>query len=243
VPDTDDVPAATAATFVSERAIDAELTALVWLLVEGGVPVVVIGEATAADRTAFASSLVGVDPRRAAVVIDADAEPPTIPRLAAYLQGGTAIALVSDAPDLELALARFHAPPVELPYDAIRRLGVVLVLEESPNGPRISVAHYLRPTERDGQGHVQRRAPAVLAAWDDASASWEHFAWGITPELADRVDRSQADFEQRQLDRAGFLTAMARSDPMTMEQWRAVVTRYLATEATRTPATAPRPPA
>ena len=235
------MPATTAATFIAERVIDAELVALAWLLVDGGCPVVVVGGATAGDRTALAGSLVGIDPRRAVVVLDADNDPPTIARLAAYLQGDTAIALVSDAPDLERMLERLHAAPAELPYDAIRRLGVVLVMERTPDGPRVGVAHYLRPTERDGQGHVQRRAPAVLAAWDDTGARWEHYAWGITPELADRVDRSQADFEQRQLDRAGFLTALARSDPMSAEQWRAVVTRYLTTEATRTPATAQQP--
>jgi hypothetical protein len=230
----------TLASLVAERMLDAELAALTWLLVEGGAPVVVAGAESLAHRTELAVALVSVDPRRPAVVIDADAEPPKIARLSALLQGGTAVGLVSEATDLEAVLDRFHAAPVELPYDAIRRLGVVLILDRTPDGPRVDVAHYLRPTERDGQGHVQRRSPAVLAAWDSMSATWEHYAWGITPELADRVDRSQADLEQRQLDRAGFLTTMARSDPMDANEWRTVVTRYLATEATRTPATALR---
>jgi hypothetical protein len=118
----------------------------------------------------------------------------------------------------------------------------VLVYDRTPDGPRVNIAHYLRPTERDAEGHVQRRAPAVLTAWDGLSATWEHFAWGITPELADRVDRTQADFEQRQLDRRGFLHAISRGDPLSEEQWRVVVLRYLTTEATRTPATGQRPP-
>lgn len=230
------------ASQVAEHVLDADLAALAWLLVEGGVPVVVVGSASLPERAALASALLSADPRRPAVVIDADAEPPTIARLAALLQGGSGVALVSGASDLEAVLEQLHAAPAELPFDAVRRLGLVLVLERAAQGPRVAVAHYLRPTERDGQGHVQRRAPAVLAAWDEAAGAWEHFAWGITPELADRVDRSQADLEQRQLDRAGFLSAMARSEPLGREAWESVVSRYLATEATRTPARAPRPP-
>jgi hypothetical protein len=228
------------ATQIADRVLDADLAALVWLLVEGGSPVVVAGSASQAERAALASALLSVDPRRPAVIFDADTEPPTIASLAALLQGGSGVALVSDAADLEGVLERLHAPPAELPYDAIRRLGVVIVLDAGARGPRVVAAHYLRPTERDGQGHVQRRAPAVLAAWDSVTQTWEHYAWAITPELADRVDRSQADLEQRQLDRAGFLVTMARSESLDSEAWATVVRRYLATEATRTPARAPQ---
>jgi hypothetical protein len=230
------------ATQIADRVLDAELAALVWLLVEGGSPVVVVGSSSQAERAALAAVILGVDLGRPAVVFDADAEPPTLAGLAALLQGGSGVALVSDAADLEAVLERLHAPPAELPYDAIRRLGVVIVLDAGARGPRVVAAHYLRPTERDGQGHVQRRAPAVLAAWDSVTQTWEHYAWAITPELADRVDRSQADLEQRQLDRAGFLKMMARSDRLGPEAWATVVRRYLATEATRTPARAPQLP-
>jgi hypothetical protein len=75
----------------------------------------------------------------------------------------------------------------------------------------------------------------VLATWDEATDGFEHFAWGIMPELGDRVDRSQADLEQRQLDRAGFLATMARTGRMESADWQTAVRRYLATEATRTP--------
>ncbi len=126
--------------------LDAELAALLWLLVDGGSPVVVVGDGALEDRTAMATALVTVDRRRPAVVIDADAEPPTVTRLSALVQGGIGLALVSDASDLEATLERFHAAPVDLPYDAIRRLGIVLVLDDSPDGPRVSIAHYLRPT-------------------------------------------------------------------------------------------------
>jgi hypothetical protein len=230
---------ASLAELVARRTLDAELGALVWLLVEGGAPVVVVGPAPLAVRAELASAVVSVDSRLPAVVLDADAEAPTLSRLTALIQGGTGVALVLAARDLEASLERLHDGPAGLPYDAIRRLGVVLVMDVPAPGPRVTVAHYLRPTERDGQGHVQRRAPAVLAAWDEAHDAWEHFAWGVTPELADRIDRSQADVEQRQLDRAGFLTAMARGGATSVEEWRMVVSRYLATEATRTPSTRP----
>ena len=109
----------TLVSLVAKRTIDPDTAALAWLLVEGGVSVVVIGSASLAERTGLANALVTVDPRRPAVVIDADTEPPTIARLAALLQGGTAVGLVSDARSLEAVLERFHAPPAELPYDEL----------------------------------------------------------------------------------------------------------------------------
>ncbi len=101
--------------------------------------------------------------------------------------------------------------------------------EQTEVGLRCTVVHYLRPVERDAQGHIQRRPPAVLAAWDEQDDVYEHYAWGITPELADRVGRSQADLEERQRDRAAFLAATAADDATADEQW-ARVGRYLAAE-------------
>jgi hypothetical protein len=224
------------AALVAERVMDPELAALLWLLVEGEVPLVVTGSAPSAERSAVAGAELSVDRARPFVLLDADAEPPTLTRLSALLRGGLAVGLVLSAPDLQGLFDRLRAAPASLPDDAIRRLGLILVVDDTVRGTRVVSAHYLRPTERDGQGHLQRRPPAVLATWDESSDSFEHYAWAITPELADRVDRSQADFEQRQLDRAGFLAKMARQGPITAEDWAVVVRRYLATEATRTPA-------
>ena len=109
------------------------------------------------------------------------------------------------------------------------------VVEETGDGLRCPVVHYLRPTERDAQGHVQRRPPAVLAAWDEALDVYEHYAWAITPELADRVDRAQADLEERQAERASFLDACA-AEPIGADEAAARVERYLSSEAPRTPA-------
>ncbi len=98
-----------------------------------------------------------------------------------------------------------------------------------------AAVHYLRPTERDGQGHIQRRPPAVLAAWDPDQDAYEHYAWAITPELADRVDRSQADFEERLHERSLFLAAAAADDADAAEQ-AARIRRYLEAEPPREPA-------
>jgi hypothetical protein len=114
----------------------------------------------------------------------------------------------------------------------VRRLGVVIVAEQAGAGLRCAVVHYLRPTERDAQGHVQRRPPAVLAAWDEHADAYEDYAWGITPELADRVDRSQADFEERHHDRSRFLATVAEAGEGYAER----VAGYLATEPPRIPA-------
>jgi len=232
------LPSLTLAGLVGHRVLDAELAALTWLLVEGGVPVMVIGSAPAALRSAVAGAVLGVVPGRAWLVLDADLEAPTLAPLSTLLQGGAGVGITLSAHGLQEAMDRLVSAPGSLPEDAVRRLGMIVVVDETSFGVRVSVAHYLRPTERDGQGHLQRRPPAVLAAWDGSADAWEHYAWGITPELADRVDRSQADFEERQKDRAGFLAAMAQDGTLDADDWSAVVKRYLATEPTRTSAPA-----
>lgn len=213
--------------------LDAPLAALLWLLVEGGVPLVVGGSADAATRGAVARAVLSADPRRDWVVLDVDEEPVGTERLAAMLRGGVAFALTTAAADLEAVFARLTT--AGLPEDGVRRLGVVLLVEETGEGLRCPVVHYLRPAERDAQGHVQRRPPAVLAAWDEALDVYEHYAWAITPELADRVDRAQADLEERQAERASFLDACA-AEPIGADEAAARVERYLSSEAPRTPA-------
>jgi hypothetical protein len=218
------------------------LAALAWLLVEGGVPVIVIGSAAAAERSAVAGALLSIDPSRAYVVLDGDVEALTLARLSALLRGGAGVGITLAAADLPAALERLRGDAGSLPDDAVRRLGIVLALEETSLGTRCSIVHYLRPTERDGQGHVQRRPPAILAAWDGASASYEDYAWAVTPELADRVDRAQADFEARLQDRAALLAGTARAAHVSAGEWHERVRRHLANEPPRTPSP-PRTPA
>lgn len=218
---------------VRSGSLDPELAALLWLLVDGGVPLVVAGPAAAGTRASLARALVSTDPAREWVVLDADREPVTPDRLAALLRGGVAMAMFLEAPDLEGVMHRLAR--AGLPADGVRRLGVVAIVHETPVGARLGAVHYLRPTERDAQGHVQRRPPAVLATWDAETGAYEHYAWAVTPELADRVDRSQADLEERQHERAVFLAAAAGDDAPAAEQ-EARIARYLAAEPPRVPA-------
>ena len=216
--------------FLSSGALDARTTALLWLLFDGGVPLIVAGPADTESRAAVAAGLLSVDPARRWVVLDSAEEGITPERLAALLRGGAGVGINVPAHDLEGVLESLAAGG--LPEDAVRRLGVVAIVDDTPMGPRCSVVHYLRPTERDAQGHLQRRPPAVLAAWDERGDTFEDYAWGITPELADRVDRSQADLEERQADRARFLLGQQGTQADHADRVQA----YLGTEPPRVPA-------
>ena len=219
------------AELVAAGVLYARACALLWLLLDGGVPLVVTGAVDRETRTATGSALLSADPARPWVLLDADEEAVTSERLAALLRGGASVGITLAADDLVGVLERLAS--AGLPEDAVRRLGVVVVMRETTQGLRCTVVHYLRPTERDAQGHLQRRPPAVLAAWDEGGDSFEDYAWGITPELADRVDRSQADLEERQVDRARFLSGLSRG-----QDHAAKVRAYLATEPPRVPAPA-----
>jgi hypothetical protein len=218
--------------YLAAGTLDARTAALLWLLLDGGVPLVVAGPATATQRHELAAALLSVDPARAWVVLDADEESITADRLSALLRGGSGVAVCVLSDDLEGVIERLTDSGV--PEDGVRRLGAVVIAEETHTGLRCTAVHYLRPTERDAQGHVQRRPPAVLSAWDERADVFEDYAWGITPELADRVDRAQADLEERQTDRARFLATDSEGDGA----YAARVADYLATEPPRIPAPA-----
>jgi hypothetical protein len=230
---------------VRDGVLDAELAALCWLLAEGGVPVVVTGEPEVSDRLLIADVLIHLPPAAPALIIDLDAGQPSVTSLASFMRAGMRLAAVAAAPGLKELIESATGPATGLPEDAVRRLGLVLVVGEAPSvtpGPvtdrtRVLAAHYLRPLERDGGGHVQRRPPAVLATWDAAADAFDHFAWGVTGELADRVDRSHASFEELQASRAAGLAALAAGTPKAPS-----LDAILATEPARVPAP-PRPAA
>jgi hypothetical protein len=117
-----------------------------------------------------------------------------------------------------------------LTADEASFLGIVLVVGGSANSPgdgpafdepagdedaadhdpaRVRIAHYLRPVARDAGGHTRRLGPAVLAAWDEATGRWEDFAWGISPDLAERCRMRAGDFEAEVARRAAELAAAA----------------------------------
>jgi len=231
---------------VGDGTLDPELAALLWLLVEGGLPLTVTGTAPAAVRERVARAVLAVPPEEPWVLIDSDTERPGLAMLGARIQSGVRVGVTIGAADLRAAMDRLSAPPDGLPEDAVRRLGVVLVVGEVPSiavGPivdrrRVLAAHYLRPTERDQEGHIQRRPPAVLATWVAETDTFDHFAWGMSPELANLVDRSQASFEQLQSSRAAALRRLVENRP---DDAPTALAAIMAAEPPRRPAT--RPPA
>ncbi len=97
-------------------------------------------------------------------------------------------------------------------------MAIVLVLEADVEADtwRTGAAHLLRPPLRDGQGHLQRQGPAVLATWDGQSGAYEHFAWGVIPELALLAQVRAGDLEAeiaQSIDLLAGLVAHEIDDP------------------------------
>ena len=216
--------------------LDAELAALAWLLLEDGVPVLVAGPggrgadvlvealvaALPAERHPEAPAATGV-PRLVRVPGSLGVSTPPGPLRTALSRTSGRSGLVAglDAADLADVLAVLRAQG--LGDDEISFLGVVLVLADrigADTNPaagelrvRVVAAHYLRPVARDAGGHVQRLGPAVLAAWDDRRAGFDHFAWGIYPELAARTGRRAGDLELEHRERTARLRRASPGDP------------------------------
>ena len=109
---------------------------------------------------------------------------------------GYGLAATIHADSLDEVFDALRRAPVRLADDELSHLGIVVVLRRLEDGRRrIVAAHYVRPVARDVHGHLQRLGPAVLATWDPETDAFEHFGWGVTPELARRVGRHAGDFE------------------------------------------------
>lgn len=288
---------------IASGALDAELAALLWLLVEGRIPLIVAAGPQGAGKSTVLHALLAFQPpseqhrvlrgfaedfdwlpqarelgwpaRRsngsggstngakatAHNAAPADqtrdrSHPATTtllvhefsPHLPAYtwdiqarvairaLQLGFTLAGTLHAESLREVMAELEAPPVSLGEDEIRRLGVVLIVRAFGRPPirRVVAAHYLRPLERDGQGHLQRRPPAVLATWDQETDALDHFSWGLGPELAPTIGMNQADFERAQVARTHFLTDLVASGIFEFEGVRSAIDGFRRTH----PATA-----
>ena len=215
---------------VAAGVLDAQLAALAWLLLEDGVPVNVGGPGCD-GRDALLDALVAALPADRRPDPAAPAAERRLVRLAGTLAistppgllraalsattGRSGLAATIEAEDLAEVLAVLHGQG--LADDEISFLGVVLVLgagggtRGSP--ARVVAAHYLRPVARDAAGHVQRLGPAVLATWDPDRSEYDHFAWGIYPELAARTARRAGDLEREHLDRAERLRLEAAPGP------------------------------
>ena len=238
------------ARLVAAGVLDAELAALVWRLVEDGIPVLVVGmEAVARDELldALVAAMPGTRrPDRAAPVGEgrlvrvagtlATSTPPGMLRAAlGQTTGRSGLAATIEGTDLAEALAMLRRQGIS--DDEASFLGTVLVLRPVADRPvadrpvadrptaepdavmsgrdqRVVAAHYLRPVARDTGGHVQRLGPAVLATWDADRGAYDHFGWGIYPELAARTGRRAGDLEAAHRARAEELRSRASTNPL-----------------------------
>ncbi len=268
------------AELIQAGAIDADLAATIWLLLEARVPLVVAG----AERRVGKSTLLGalldlvpadlclVELRGAFETFDwlpqaselgwpgvpmppagEPVRPDTTILVASELSDhnpactwgeaarvavraaalGYGLAATIHGDSLDDVLAALRASPVRLTDDELSRLGVVLVLRRASGGRRrVVAAHYLRPVARDMHGHVQRLGPAVLTTWDPATDRFEHFGWGVTPELAMRVGRRAGDFELELAARRAFLMDLVAHGTTGVAAVRDAIGRYQAGAAT-----------
>lgn len=160
---------------------------------------------------------------------------------------GYGLAGTIQADSLDEVFEELRRRPVDLTEDELSHLGVVLVLRRVAGGHRrVVAAHYVRPVSRDMHGHVQRLGPAVLATWDPATDAFEHFGWGVVPELAMRVGRRAGDFELEADSRRAFLDELAAAGVTDLDRVQAALTRYRTTSTAATsisrPSSVSRPP-
>ena len=143
---------------------------------------------------------------------------------------GYGLAATIHADSLDEVFQELQQPPVNLGDDELSRLGLVLILRRVGDGlRRVVAAHYVRPISRDEHGHVQRLGPAVLATWDQDHDRFEHFAWGITTELALLVDRRAGDFELEIERRRDYLAGLAEAGIVDVDAVRAAIDGYRTT--------------
>lgn len=141
---------------------------------------------------------------------------------------GYGLAATIHAERLEDVLEALRRPPVRADDDELSRLGVVLILRRLGGGRRrVTAAHYIRPTARDEHGHVQRLGPAVLTTWEPDHDRFEHFGWGVTPELARRIGRRAGDFELEVGRRREVLDGLVQGGVIGVDAVRAALRAYL----------------
>ncbi len=140
---------------------------------------------------------------------------------------GYGLAATIHADSLDEVFDALRRPPVRLSDDELSHLGVVLVARRlADDRRRVVAAHYVRPVARDTHGHVQRLGPAVLATWDPTEDAFEHFGWGIIPELARRIGRPAGDFEIEVDRRRDHLDALVAAGTTEVEAARTAIRAY-----------------
>jgi hypothetical protein len=140
---------------------------------------------------------------------------------------GYGLAATIHADSLDEVFETLRRPPVGLDDDELSRLGLVLILRRlAGDRRRVVAAHYVRPAARDMHGHLQRLGPAVLATWDPATDRFEHFGWGVTPELATRIGAHAGDFEADVDRRRDLLQGLADADVVDIDAVRQAIDAY-----------------
>ena len=215
-------------SLVASGTLDGELAAIVWLLVEAGVPLLVTVPPgrLAAGWQLLAAVFGSVRPDAEAAIVPGGLDRESAWRLVHGKRAGAVLAGAS----LEEARNTLAAPPVQLSRQELTFLGCVLVLEAPagrPRGPlRVTAAHYVRPLARDAHGHAQELPPAVLATWDARLGRYEHFAWGVLPEIAARLGRRVGDLEADLHHRRDDLGGLAQAGLTSLAEVRRLIAGY-----------------
>lgn len=213
---------------VARAVLDAELAALVWVLVEARVPLVV---AVPADRLGAGGQLLAgiIGSIHPDEPVDQLAGPLTAAGASNLVRGRRAGGVV-EAGSLEEVRRRLGGGAMPLSEDQLTFLGCVLVIGEASDSPRgklrVTAAHYVRPLARDAHGHSQRLDPAVLAAWDSRLERYEHFAWGVLPEIAARLGRRAGDLEADLHHRRDDLGGLAKAGVTELGEVRRLIAGY-----------------
>jgi hypothetical protein len=209
--------------------LDAELAALVWVLVEGSVPLLVAGPA---ERLGAAAQLVrGIIGSIRPELDDVDLGQPLSRVAAGRLTRGQRPGGVVPGTSLEDVHLRLAAPPLPMSDEEMTFLGCILVLgpatgTPSPGPLRVVAAHYARPLARDAHGHRQLLPPAVLATWDAPTGRYEHFSWGVLPEIAARLGRKAGDLEADLHHRRDDLAGLAKAGVTSLDEVRRLIAGY-----------------
>ena len=213
---------------IAQGVLDAELAALIWVLVEGGVPLVV---AAPPGRAGAGGQLIAgvIGSIRAGEDVEALIAPITAAGASSLVRGRRAGGVL-EAGSLGEIRARLGSGPLPLTPDQLTFLGCVLVLGESAGGRRgrlrVTAAHYVRPLARDAHGHSQRLDPAVLATWDERLGRYEHFAWGVLPEIAARLGRRAGDLEADLHHRRDDLAGLAKAGVTKLDEVQRLIGGY-----------------
>jgi hypothetical protein len=226
--------------------LDAELAALVWVLVEGRIPLVVAAPADVVARGAASEvlrgSLASLRPDLGLAGLDAlDVATPLAARNARELVHADRPGGVAAAGSLQALYDHLgSSPPAGLTEDELSFLGCVLVLGEDAapqvaaadpamapiQTVRVAAAHYIRPLHRDEHGHAQLLGPAVLATWDPRARAFEHFAWGVLPEIAARLGKRAGDLEADLHHRRDDLAGLAAAGVTSLDEVGRLVAGY-----------------